>query len=201
MSAKTTITSLVVAAGLAAHPAAAIEPNVTPDERVESRLDADLNGDGNADLAYIVAADDWRELRVVLAGRNGTEALDLSTDALGPASLAMVGDVLRFEDLTGGTTAYSSTRRFRYDSVRNRMRLIGMDVTLYSRTFAHDGYEGSWNLLTGEGKGNELRLDESAGGDRAYDKARQHSFTRRTRPVWLVDAPDPEDLLEELREG
>ena len=200
MSAKVIISSLVLAASLA-QPAAALEPSIKAGEQVESRLDTDLNGDGTADLAYVVASEEWRELRVVLAGRGQVEALDLSLDALGSASLAMVGDVLRFEDLTGGTTAYASTRRFRYDGVRKQMRLIGMDVTLYSRTFTHDGYEGSWNLLTGEGKGNELRLAGGGDGDRAYDKARQHSFTRRTRPIWLADAPDPEDLLEELREG
>lgn len=200
MSPKVTITSLVLLAGLAAQPAAALEPTIQAGEQIESRLDADLNGDGRADLAYIVATDEWRELRVAVAGRNEVEALDLSIDAIGPGTLAMDGGVLTFADLTGGTTAYSSTRRFRYDGTRNRMRLIGMDVTLYSRTFAHDGYEGSWNLVTGEGKGHELRLTDGS-GERAYDKARQHSFRRRARPIWLADAPDPEDLLEELREG
>ena len=198
MSAKPAFTSLALAAGLAVQPAAAIEPTVAAGETIESRLDGDFNGDGRADLAYIVAAEDWRELRVAIAGRAGVEALDLDLHPLGPGSLSLSGGVLEFTDLTGGTTAYSATRRFRYDGIRNRMRLIGMEVTLYSRTFAHDGYEGSWNLLTGEGKGHELRADEA---NRAYQKARQHSFRRRVRPVWLADAPDPEELLEELREG
>jgi hypothetical protein len=190
----------IVLAGLSA-PAAAIEPTVAAGETLETRLDGDLNGDGKADLAYIAAAEDWRELRVVIAGRDGVEALDLGTDPLGPGTLSLANGVLKFEDLTGGTTAYASTRRYRYDGIRNKMRLIGLDVTFYSRTWAHDGYETSWNLLTGEGKAAELRLTPGAQDDRAYDKAHKVSFRRRTRPVWLADTPDPETFLEENREG
>jgi hypothetical protein len=189
----------VVLIGLAA-PAGAIEPAVAAGETLETRLDADLNGDGAADLAYIVNADDWRELRVQIAGRNQVEALDLSTDPLGAGELAMAGNVLTFTDLTGGTTAYASTRRYRYDGTNKRMRLIGMDVTFYSRTYAHDGYEASWNLLTGEGKAHEMRLTAGAQEDRTYDEVKQHSFRRRTRAVWLSGTPDPEELLEEMRE-
>ena len=194
------VIAAILLATLAA-PAAAIEPTVAAGESLETRLDGDFNGDGKADLAYIAAAEDWRELRVVIAGRDGVEALDLGTDPLGAGELKMVGNVLTFEDLTGGTTAYASTRRYRYDGIRNKMRLIGLDVTFYSRTFAHDGYETSWNLLTGEGTAAELRLTDGAQEDRTYDKAHQVSFRRRTRPVWLTDTPDPETFLEENREG
>ena len=196
---KLAIATLMLA-GLSA-PAAAIEPAVASGETLETRLDADINGDGTDDLAYIVNADAWRELRVVIAGRTGVEALDLSIDPLGPGELKMAGDVLTFVDLTGGTTAYASTRRYRYDGTNNRMRLIGLDVTLYSRTFAHNGYETSWNLLTGQGTARELRLTDGAPDDRAYDKVHEVNFRRRTRPVWLTDTPDPETFLEENREG
>jgi hypothetical protein len=194
-----TVIAAIVLTGLAA-PAAAIEPTVGPGEMLETRLDTDLNGDGTADLAYIVNADDWRELRVQIAGRNAVEALDLSTDPLGAGELAMAGNVLTFTDLTGGTTAYASTRRYRFDGTNKRMRLIGMDVTFYSRTFSHDGYETSWNLLTGEGKAHAMRLTAGAQEDRAYDEVHEVSFRRRTRAVWLSDTPDPEELLEEMRE-
>ena len=39
------------------------------------------------------------------------------------------------------------------------MRLIGMDATVYSRTFAHDGFEASWNLLNGDATTRELKLN------------------------------------------
>jgi hypothetical protein len=188
----------ILLAGLSAG-AMAIEPSVQDGETVEARLNADINGDGTADIAYIVGGGGWRELRVAIAGRNEVEALDLSPDEVVPGELSMDGGVLRFADVTGGTTAYASTRRYRYDGIRNKMRLIGLDVKLYSRTYTHDGYETSWNLLTGEGKANALRIASSEGNP-SYDKARQVSFRRRTRPVWLVDTPDPQRFLEENRE-
>jgi hypothetical protein len=207
MSAKRTFTTLVLAATLAAYPAAAVEPEIADGEELEARVDGDLNGDGTADLAYIVRADDWRELRVVLSyqsevdfGFEPAEALDLDPYPLGPASLSLDGNVLKVEDLTGGTTAYATTRRFRHDGSRKRMRLIGMDVKLYSRTYAHDGAETSWNLLTGDANAHDLRLNRGD-GEQAYDVVRQRSFKRRVRPIWLADSPDPETLLEEMRDG
>jgi hypothetical protein len=192
--------------GLAISPAAAIEPVVDPGEEIEARVEGDLNGDGTDDLAYVVSTDDWRELRVVLSYRSDVdfgfeapEALDLEPTMLGPGSLSIDGKVLKFDDLTGGTTAISSTRRFRYDSLRKRMRLIGLDATLYSRTNAHDGFEASWNLLNGDAVTRELRLVEGAGED-PYANGRERRFKHRIRPQWLADSPDPETMLEEMRQ-
>ena len=195
---KVTLAAMAIA-GLAAGPAAALEPVVGPGENIEARVDGDLNGDGAADLAYVVGTTSWRELRVALSGRGEVEALDLALDALGPGSLAIDGNVLKFGDLTGGTTAYSSTRRFRYDGLRKRMRLIGLDATFYSRTFAHDGFEASWNLLNGDAVTRELKLNEG-GGDAAYRPGRERRFKQRVRPRWLPESPDPETMIEEMRQ-
>jgi hypothetical protein len=193
-------------AGLVAWPAAAVEPVVDSGEEVEARVDGDLNGDGTDDLAYVVGTEVWRELRIVLSysseadfGFEAPEALDLEPTMLGPGSLSIDGNVLKFEDLTGGTTAIASTRRFRYDGSRKRMRLIGLDATLYSRTNTHDGFEASWNLLNGDTVTRELRLVEGAGED-PYDYGRERRFKRRIRPQWLADSPDPETMLEEMRQ-
>ena len=196
---KVTVAAMAIA-GFAAGPAAALEPVVGPGETIEARVDGDLDEDGAADLAYIVSAESWRELRVVLS-RNArpVEALDLDLDPLGPASLTIDGKVLLFGDLTGGTTAVSSTRRFRYDGLRKRMRLIGLDATFYSRTFAHDGFEASWNLLNGDAVTRELKLNEG-GGDAAYRPGRERRFKQRVRPRWLPESPDPETMLEEARQ-
>ena len=78
------------------------------------------------------------------------------------------------------------------------MRLIGLDATLYSRTFAHDGFEASWNLLNGDAQTRELKLNRG-GGDAAYQPGPESSFKRRVRAQWLSDAPDPETVLEEMR--
>lgn len=202
---RTTLVALLLA-GFSAAPALAIEPVIAAHEIIEARVDGDLNGDGEADLAYVVGTEEWRELRVVLSyksdvefGEEPPEALDLEPTMLGPGSLAIDGNVLEFEDLTGGTTAIASTRRFRYDALRKRMRLIGLDATLYSRTFAHDGFEASWNLLNGDAITRELKLNEG-GGDHAYNPSRERRFKHRIRPQWLAQSPDPETMLEEMRQ-
>lgn len=173
---------------------------------IESRVSGDLNGDRLEDAAYVAHNADSRALTVLLSVRGEfdfqyrAEVLLLDPAPLGPGTLSLEAGVITFEDLTGGTTAVSSTRRFRFDGRGKRMRLIGLDATVYSRTFAHDGFEASWNLLTGSATTRELRLDRS-NGDAAYDPVRERSFTRRIRPQWLADAPDPETMLEEMRDS
>lgn len=198
----------VLAAGAAHAQATEILPGVelAAGAEVESRVNGDLNGDGVEDAAYIAHNDDSRALTVVLSVKDEftfdyrTEVLMLEPTSLGPGTLALDGNVLKFEDMTGGTTAVSSTRRFRYDGRGGRMRLIGLDATVYSRTYAHDGFETSWNLLTGDATTRELRLN-TGGGDAAYNPGPRHSFKRRVRAQYLADSPDPEVVLEEMREG
>jgi hypothetical protein len=177
-----------------------------PGAVLEARVSGDLNGDGIEDHAYVAHNEDSRALTVLLSARQEvdfdyrSEVLTLDLTEFTPASLSLDGNVLKLEDITGGTTAVSSTRRFRYDGRGHRMRLIGLDATVYSRTFAHDGFEASWNLLNGDATTRELRLNRG-GGEAAYDAARERSFKRRIRAQWLSDAPDPESVLEEMRDG
>ena len=105
--------------------------------------------------------------------------------------------MLIVEDLTGGTSAISSTWRFRYDRDAQRMRLIGDDVSYYSRTNVHDAVEVSTNRLTGQRTRQVLALnvDPAPDDDAAY---LQQPATRETvdrAPVWMEDAPSPEDTL------
>lgn len=198
----------VLTAGAAHAQATEILPGVelAAGAEVESRVNGDLNGDGVEDAAYVAHNDDSRALTVVLSVKDEftfdyrTEVLMLEPTSLGPGTLALDGNVLKFEDMTGGTTAVSSTRRFRYDGRGGRMRLIGLDATVYSRTYAHDGFETSWNLLTGDATTRELKLN-TGGGDAAYNPGPRHSFKRRVRAQYLADSPDPEVVLEEMREG
>ena len=80
------------------------------------------------------------------------------------------------------------------------MRLIGLDAERYSRTNSHDSLKISWNLLTGDATTRELKLN-TGGGDAAYNPGPRHSFKRRVRAQYLADSPDPEVVLEEMREG
>jgi hypothetical protein len=190
----------------AACPLAAQDIQLEPGLALEIRTDGDLNGDGVDDIAFIAGNEDRRALTVLLSNKHQVdveftaETLELETTGLGQGSLAIVGNVLTFEDLTGGTTAIASTRRFRYDGLRKRMRLIGLDATVYSRTNAHDGFEASWNLLNGDAITRELKLVEGAGED-AYADGRVRRFKQRVRPQWLADSPDPETMLEEMSQG
>ncbi|MXO60496.1 hypothetical protein GRI89_13200 [Altererythrobacter salegens] len=180
---------------LLASGARAAEPVQAEDETLDARLDADFDGDGIADIAYIAGNDEKRALYVSVTGA-ATEYLPLETTPLGPGTLSFAKGVLIFEDLTEGTTAVASTRRYRYDSDNLRMGLIGIDATLYSRTYAHDGFELSWNLLTGRMITRELHLNESGRGDAAYDPIVERKRTRKSAPVYLFDTPDPEELIE-----
>jgi hypothetical protein len=176
----------------------AFEPELRDGETLVTRVDGDLDGDGMADTAWLTASDDKRELVVHLTG-GATEALTLDTTPLGPGELSIRNGVLLFEDLTGGTTAIDSTRRYRYDKNDIRRRLIGYDATFYSRTQAHDGFEVSWNLVTGAAITRELHLNRSGKGDAAFDRIDERKQVRRSRRVWLSETPAPEDLIEQFR--
>lgn len=189
--------ALLIAVLFVSTPLLALEPALAPGEELEIRLDADLDGDGSRDIAYVARAEDSRALHVMLAN-NGAEYLSLDPYPLGAGMLTFAKGVLVFEDLTGGTTAYSVTRRYRFDEPANRMRLIGYDATLYSRTFAHDGFELSWNLLTSKLITRELRLNRK-GSDAAYDPIVERTRLRRAGKVWLFDTPDPETLMTAVR--
>ena len=77
-------------------------------------------------------------------------------------------------------------------------RLIGLDATHYSRTFAHDGFEFSWNLLTGALITRELHLNKK-GGDAAFDPIVERRRKRTSKPLMMEDAPDVEALMSELQ--
>lgn len=199
----------LLALALLAAPAAAEvgppSPSLAEGEEVEVQLTADLNADGREDLAYIARKEDSRELRVVTSyrsevevGENIPQVLALDPYPLGDGTLTVKdsakGKVLLLSDLTGGTTALSSTHRFRWDSKLGAMRLIGLDATLYSRTYAHDGVEASWNLLTGDLVTRTLKLNTGP-GDQAYNPVGEKKSKRLLPPIRLEDTPRPEGIL------
>jgi hypothetical protein len=207
MRKTTPLLALLAASAVHAQPTA-IAPGVElpAGVEIESRVAGDINGDGIEDIAYVAHNEDSRALTVLLTAKQERdftyrpEVLLLEPSEFTPGKLSLDDKVLTFEDMTGGTTAISSTRRFRYDDRGRQMRLIGLDATVHSRTFAHDGFEASWNLLNGDATTRELKRDRQA-GEAGYSPARERSFKRRVRPQWLSDAPDPETMLEEMRDG
>lgn len=176
-----------------------------PGEEIETRADGDLNGDGDVDTVYVVASPDARTLHVMLSYRSEVDIghspageLKLAPDRLGPAELTIGKGVLTIRDLTGGTTALSATYRYRPAVTPEgvRMRLIGLDSTVYSRTFAHDGDEMSWNVATGDTITSLLKV--AATGDGGYDKLHTRKFRQPVRTLYMEDTPDAEEELIRL---
>lgn len=172
--------------------------------RVEARVDGDFNGDGDVDTAAVMRDDEAETRRLVVAlgyrnefdmGHEPSGEMAMEPYPLGAAALSVTKKgVLVVEDLTGGTSAVASTYRFRYDKAEHRMRLIGDDVTYYSRTNNHDQLNISTNRLTG------LRLRQvgvlnEGDGDEAYRMQPETRETVPTTPVWMEDAPLPETTL------
>lgn len=168
---------------------------------LETRLDADLNGDGIRDTAAVVRSDDERKLFVMLGYSSETDlgyrtvgSLTMDISPLGDAQLSVRNGVLIVEDLSGGTTAVASLYRFRYEAPVDRMQLIGDDVTLYSRTNMHGSVNISTNRLTGVRitKRSELR----GKGENASLVPSKPVMTKISRkPVYMEEAPDPTETV------
>lgn len=162
--------------------------------QIESRLDTDITGDGLIDVVFVAASEDVRVLIVMMVYADelskGLETIGqvaLETHPLGSANLSVKKGILIVEDLTGGTTAISALYRYRFDKTENRMRLIGDDVSQYSRTNKHDAFEVSTNRLTGVSISKVSKLTE------AGDYEDQPAVTRKVsaKPVYMEDTPNP----------
>lgn len=72
------------------------------------------------------------------------------------------------------------------------MRLIGLDATVYSPIFAHDGNETSWNVATGNTIATLLKLS-GKGEDRGYDKHYTRKLRRPPKTIHMEHAPGAEE--------
>jgi hypothetical protein len=167
--------------------------------RQETVLSGDFNADGETDIAMVARTEERRVLLVLVGQKQGGLRRigigELDPYPLGEAQLSAPKGVLVIEDLTGGTTAITSTYRYRFDKATGRMRLIGDDVSLYSRTWRHGTTTISTNRLNGrrittinelEGEGENATL----GPDQAT------TTTVATEPhLYLEDAQAPEATL------
>lgn len=184
-----------------------IRADLKDGEEIESRVDGDMNGDGDIDTAWIVRGEDTRALHVSFAVRGEYDAYhapagstELDAYPLGSAEMTVSKGVLVVKELTGGTTAISATYRFRGEKTQPKMRLIGLDATLYSRTYAHDGAEMSWNVLTGDVIATKMKLVGS-GENATYDKSAVKRFKRPVKAVYMEDTPNVEETLDMAMKG
>ena len=168
----------------------------------ESAHTPDLDQDGKPDLVLIVRAPEYESRRLLAARataggyRNIGEAY-LAVHPLADASVSFTNrGVLIVEDLTGGTTATNSTMRYRYappqpGSPEGRMRYIGLDISLYSRTNRHDATNLSYNWLTGDWSRQIDKLTKR--GDYAPQPAKRAKG--EPRDWYMEDTADPDDVL------
>jgi hypothetical protein len=171
---------------------------VPANTREETRLGADFDQDGRGDIALVVRNDDRRVLVVALGDAEGFHRIglgEMDPYPLGEAQLTAPKGVLVVEDLTGGTTAIESTYRYRYEADTGRMRLIGDDVSLYSRTWQHGTTTVSTNRLNGKRitTVNDL-VGEGENAELGPDKATTTKVPTEPKR-YLDDAPSPEDTL------
>ena len=184
---------LVTTAAHASDPVAGLEKFLPIGAEVEARVDADFTGDGFVDAAAVAVKGDERLLVVVASSPRGLVKIGqtaMDSDPLGTAELKVARGVLIVEDLTGGTTALSSTYRWRFDPSVRKMRLIGDDVSLYSRTYAHDGRDVSTNRLTGVQIGTFQYL-KGRGENASYAPSKPVRKTVSRDPIYMGDEPNP----------
>jgi hypothetical protein len=172
--------------------------NPSDDAQIETRLDADIDGDGLADVAFVAVDDDNRTLGVLLGYRSEVDtgftpvgSVALPPDRLGSAGLSLRKGVLVVDDLTGGTTAISATWRYRYDAKASRMRLIGEDLKLYSRTNMHGWLEISSNRLTGL----QIRRSAESDGDGGYTAPVETRAKVSTQPLYMEQTPSADEQV------
>jgi hypothetical protein len=203
---------------LAAQSGASVEPAtieafVPEGWEMTQRLDADLDGDRRVDTALLLTRvddqDDHSRRLLVLMARDGSlwaagqVALEMHPEA--PVLTAKRGVLVLEYEQGGASNSMMGTYRYRYEPTSRRMRMIGVDLSSYSRTNSVDAVEISANLLTGdrivkrsevidEGPdGSELALDE-----RAYrDPVETRSRVAPNR-WYMEDTQDPWELFEAM---
>lgn len=189
---------LVATPAMAQQVSPEIKAQLAKGEELESVTNGDLDGVDRLDTVLIGRSEETRTVKAML--RSGDRlitvgTLKLDSYPLGAADVTITKGVLKITDLVGGTTAVNSVYRYRLmPGSRPRMRLIGLDATLYSRTYAHDGYEISWNLLTGDYITRNMKLNKK-GGDAAYDPIIEKKSRKPSKPLYMEDTPDPNELL------
>jgi hypothetical protein len=163
-----------------------------------ARLDADVTGDGVADVVLVTSDDARMEFLVTVLRRrhndrtadgkallaaelHGVDSLQVEMTPLGPPTVKGVKGILVIESLTGGMSLRTAaTYRYRFDAEEGRMRLIGLDAERKSSTHS---VKLSWNVLTGtqivrRGDGPEFKRTEKA------------------HPIYMSLTPSPEELLD-----
>lgn len=158
---------------------------------------ADIDGDGRADLAFLLGDPDGERVLVVALGTGaGYRRIAAgSGPVLMPVpqpSLSFARGVLVLEQVTDGPTPFIAVHRFRYEAAAGRMRLIGEDIESYTRPLRRDTHKVSTNWLTGE-RLVQIGVEK----DGTISATRTFKSRVAARTIYLEDVTDPPDALSE----
>lgn len=174
--------------------------------RVEARLDADFNGDGLTDVVVVARNDTDRVLKAFAAYSSETDngfdpvgEMRMAYAPLTKTTLRLLHGVVIVSDTDAAATSIDATYRFRFERQpdvvgQGRMRLIGDDVRVHSRTGAHESTAVSTNRLTGE---RIVRV--STPGPNGDVKQPPKTSKVSSKPLYMEDAPTPGQTLETVR--
>lgn len=174
--------------------------------RIEARLDADLNGDGLTDVVVVARNDTDRVMKAFAAYTSETDngfdpvgEMRMNYAPLAKTRLRLLHGVVIVIDIDAAATSIDATWRFRFERQpeavgHGRMRLIGDDVRVHSRTGAHESTTVSTNRLTGE------RIVQIATpGPKGDVKQPPKTSKVSSKPLYMEDAPTPGQTLEAVR--
>ena len=171
---------------------------------IEARLDADLDGDGMKDVVVVARSDTDRVLKAFAAYSSETDngfdplgEMRMSYAPLAKTALRMLRGVVVVTDTDAAATSIDATWRFRFERQRDgsgRMRLIGDDLRVHSRTGAHDSTTVSTNRLTGE-----RIVQVATPGPKGDVKQPAKTSKVSSKPLYMEDAPTPGQTLEAVR--
>jgi hypothetical protein len=167
----------------------------------ESLNQPDLNRDGTPDMVLVVRDGDQERRRLIAAIATPRDLRNVGEASLpgypvgGGANVEFnARGVLVVTDLTGGTTANQTVMRYRYEgpsALQGAMRLIGLDISNYSRTNQHDSLELSFNYLTGDWSRQTNKLTKR--GDYAPQKPVRGKSGVSCK--FMEDTADPVDVI------
>ena len=175
-------------------------------QRVASRIDADITGDGVADTIFVTLNEADFEATVTvlmklhgkpltgqgrMEGFQSVDSLKLDLTPHGPPTLAVKNNVLVVESVTGGNTVRTAaTYRYRFDADEGRMRLIGIDA---ERTASTNAIKLSWNLLTGARMVRRGKRDPAV-----FIYGPETKSVQKSEKVWMSSGPSADDLIDQL---
>jgi hypothetical protein len=173
------------------------------DATLESRLDADLDGDGEIDTVFVAQDSRSRHAVAMLAYRDATGAghrrigmLRLDSPPLVRARMRMDGRVLAIEDLTGsGDTATQAAYRFRFDRKAGGLRLVGLDAARYSRKRRHDAVRLNWDPASGRQVLAYGTPSRSEGSEAGYHYGAPKRSTRKSPALSMDATPTADEAL------